>query len=81
VGIDPDAKERLFDAFFSTRTHGTGIGLAVVKRIADEHGFSIDVASERGRGARFRVALGPRLPPDGTEVNLPPHLHSVPPPA
>jgi signal transduction histidine kinase len=81
VGIDPDAKERLFDAFFSTRTHGTGIGLAVVKRIADEHGFSIDVASERDRGARFRVALGPRLPPDGTEVNLPPHLHSVPPPA
>ncbi|HEX4339769.1 MAG TPA: ATP-binding protein [Polyangiaceae bacterium] len=80
VGIDADAKERLFDAFFSTRTHGTGIGLAVVKRIADEHAFTIDVESEKGRGARFRVTLGPRVPADGTEMSLPPHLSSVPPP-
>ena len=81
IGIDPDAKERLFDAFFSTRTHGTGIGLAVVKRIADEHGFTINVDSEQGRGARFRVALGPRVSADGTERTLPPPFGSVPPPA
>ncbi len=56
-GIDPGARERLFDAFFTTRSHGTGIGLAVVKRIADEHGFAIDVESEAGRGACFRVHL------------------------
>lgn len=79
VGIDPKAKERLFDAFFSTRTHGTGIGLAVVKRIADEHGFSIAVDSERGQGARFRVALGSRVPSDG-EANVAVALGSVPPP-
>jgi signal transduction histidine kinase len=80
VGIDPDARERLFDAFFSTRTHGTGIGLAVVKRIADEHGFSIVVESERGSGARFRVSLGPRLQSDGTDLVLPSPAGSVPPP-
>jgi signal transduction histidine kinase len=62
IGIDDDAKKRLFDAFFTTRSHGTGIGLAVVKRIADDHGFGIDVESSKGSGALFRVRLGPRLP-------------------
>jgi len=56
-GIDAEARERLFDAFFTTRSQGTGVGLAVVKRIADDHGFSIDVASDAGRGATFRVRL------------------------
>jgi signal transduction histidine kinase len=58
VGIDEKAKERLFDAFFTTRSHGTGVGLAVVKRIADEHGFSIEVESGTNQGATFRVQLG-----------------------
>jgi two-component system, NtrC family, sensor histidine kinase HydH len=58
AGIDAAAKERLFDAFFTTRSHGTGVGLAVVKRIADEHGFEITVESNAGKGASFRVALG-----------------------
>ena len=68
VGIDETARERLFDAFFTTRSQGTGMGLAVVKRIADEHGFAIAVDSSRGRGATFRVNLGaPRTsqPPPG----------------
>lgn len=59
VGIPPEAQERLFDAFFTTRSQGTGIGLAVVKRIADEHGFSVDVESVRGQGALFRVRMHP----------------------
>lgn len=62
VGIDGEAKERIFDAFFTTRSHGTGIGLALVKRIADDHGFKIEVESEKGSGALFRVLLGPRMP-------------------
>jgi two-component system sensor histidine kinase HydH len=62
VGIDDAARERLFDAFFTTRSQGTGMGLAVVKRIADEHGFSILVESSRGRGATFRVDLGVERP-------------------
>jgi signal transduction histidine kinase len=63
VGIDAQAQERLFDAFFTTRSQGTGVGLAVVKRIADEHGFAIGVESSAGKGATFRVALG-RLEPE-----------------
>jgi len=58
VGIDSEAKARIFDAFFTTRSHGTGMGLAVVKRIVDDHGFSIEVDSNANRGATFRVLLG-----------------------
>jgi len=58
VGIDDVDSERLFDAFFTTRSQGTGVGLAVVKAIADAHGFEIEVSSEKGRGATFRVRLG-----------------------
>ena len=64
VGLDQVAKERLFDAFFTTRTQGTGVGLAVVKRIADEHGFSIHVESEPGAGATFRIDMGKRTAPE-----------------
>jgi two-component system sensor histidine kinase HydH len=58
VGIEEAQMPRLFDAFFTTRSQGSGVGLAVVKRISDEHGFLIHVKSEAGRGATFRVAMG-----------------------
>lgn len=54
-GIEPDAMAQIFDAFFTTRSHGTGVGLAVVKRIVDAHGFSIGVTSEHG--ATFTVTV------------------------
>ena len=56
-GIPEDAKRRLFDAFFTTRSHGTGVGLAVVKRIIDDHGWTIRVDSADGRGATFSVLI------------------------
>lgn len=62
-GIDDSAMHRLFDAFFTTRSQGTGVGLAVVKRIADEHGFSISVESSEGWGAAFHVDLGHQVWP------------------
>jgi len=65
-GIDEAARERLFDAFFTTRSHGTGVGLAVVKAIAEAHGFSVEVDSREGRGATFRVHLtSPAAPGPG----------------
>ena len=57
VGLAPEAIERIFDAYYTTRTQGTGVGLAVVQRIADDHGFVIEVQSEQGRGAIFLVHL------------------------
>jgi two-component system, NtrC family, sensor histidine kinase HydH len=63
IGIDAEARERMFDPFFTTRSHGTGVGLAVVKRIVDEHGFQISVMEGRKRGARFAVDAGPPMLP------------------
>ena len=56
-GIGAAARGRLFDAFFTTRSSGMGIGLAVVKRIVDEHGWVIEVESKEGRGATFLVRM------------------------
>lgn len=57
AGIPESARASMFDAFFTTRAKGTGIGLAVVKRIVDEHGFGIEVESEEGAGTTFRVRM------------------------
>ena len=56
-GIAPSARDRLFDAFFTTRSHGVGIGLAVVKRILDDHGFTIEVEDGAEGGTTFRVRM------------------------
>ena len=57
AGIPASARQQLFDAFFTTRAHGMGIGLAVVKRIVDDHGFSVEVESADGAGTTFRVRI------------------------
>jgi signal transduction histidine kinase len=56
-GIPDEARRRIFEPFFTTWTEsgGTGLGLAVVKSIVDEHGGTILVSSERGSGTRFTV--------------------------
>lgn len=59
-GIPPEARERLFDAFFTTRSQGVGIGLAVVKRILDDHGFSVEVETGSDQGTTFRVGIPAR---------------------
>jgi two-component system, NtrC family, sensor histidine kinase HydH len=57
-GLSEDAKGQIFDPFYTTRFKGTGIGLAVVKRIADQHEFAISVFDTPGSGATFRVNMG-----------------------
>ncbi|WP_437523695.1 ATP-binding protein [Sorangium sp. So ce726] len=69
-GIPAGARDRLFDAFFTTRTHGMGIGLAVVKRILDDHGFAIEVDSREGEGTAFRVRVLDRPPGSGGAERL-----------
>jgi len=56
AGIPDEARDHLFDQFFTTRSHGTGIGLAVVKRILDAHGWNIEVESG-GVGTTFTVVI------------------------
>jgi two-component system sensor histidine kinase HydH len=57
-GLPPDG--RIFDDFFTTRTHGAGIGLAVVRRILEDHaamGARLSVEQPKGGGASFQVTL------------------------
>ncbi|MDE2398704.1 MAG: response regulator [Burkholderiales bacterium] len=57
AGITPEVMERLFEPFFSTRSGGTGLGLAVVHGVVAEFGGAIDAASPGGGGARFTLYL------------------------
>ncbi len=57
-GIPPDVKKRLFEAFFTTKGNkGTGLGLALVHKVVEEHGGRVDLDSEVGRGTAFHVLL------------------------
>jgi signal transduction histidine kinase len=59
-GISEDEEGRIFEDSFTTRTHGAGIGLAVVRRIIDDHapmGVSLAVRRASGGGASFQLAL------------------------
>ena len=57
VGIREDIKDKLFSPLFTNKAKGTGLGLAVCKRIVELHDGTITVESEEGRGARFVVKL------------------------
>lgn len=57
AGMAPEQLARLFKPFFTTKPSGSGLGLAVTKRVIDQHGGSIHVESEAGRGTRFTVRL------------------------
>jgi PAS domain S-box-containing protein len=56
-GIPADQLPRLFDAFFTTKKDGLGLGPAIARSIVDAHGGRIWAEDGRGRGATFRVIL------------------------
>jgi PAS domain S-box-containing protein len=57
VGISPQSIGRIFDAFYSTKAEGTGLGLAMVLSIVEKLGGDVRVESARGEGSRFTVLL------------------------
>src|SRR5688572_3770694 len=57
VGIKPEHLDKIFDLYFTTKDHGTGIGLSMVYRIVQLHDGDIEVESTPGRGTTFRVLL------------------------
>lgn len=56
-GISPENMGRIFDPYFSTKKDGTGLGLVIVERILREHGASLSVTSEPGKGATFTIVF------------------------
>lgn len=57
VGMSKEATERIFDAFYTTKHYGSGIGLAVVWDTIKLHGFEIEVESAQGEGTAFIVSI------------------------
>jgi len=56
-GIPRDELDRVFDPFYTTREEGTGLGLTIVRRIADAHGAELGIESEPGVGTTVRLSM------------------------
>lgn len=69
-GIPAEDQARLFEPFFTTRSEegGTGLGLAVVRSLVQEHGGEVWAESEMGTGSRFHVLLAVEGPADSRPV-------------
>jgi len=56
-GMDAQTQEHIFDAFFSTKGSGSGLGLPTARKIVESHGGSISLQSELGHGTQFTIKL------------------------
>ncbi|MBN8617224.1 MAG: HAMP domain-containing protein, partial [Deltaproteobacteria bacterium] len=56
-GVAEGERERVFDAYFTTKSEGTGLGLAITKKIVLEHGGTIECTQAKEGGASFRIVL------------------------
>ena len=57
VGISQENIKKIFDPFYTTKERGTGLGLAVVKRILEDHRGEVEVISKKGEGTTFIIKL------------------------
>ncbi len=56
-GVPPGLQDKIFNLYFSTKPQGTGLGLPMVQQIVSQHGGTITLESEHGKGTRFRVEI------------------------
>ena len=59
-GIDPADLNSIFDAFFTTKSHGMGLGLAICRMIIERHGGRLSASSDGTNGTLFEVILPTR---------------------
>jgi two-component system cell cycle sensor histidine kinase/response regulator CckA len=74
AGIPPENLQKIFDAFFTTKKHGTGLGLATVLDVVRKHGGQIGVDSTVGTGTTFTVFLPQAEKPAEIEARRAPTL-------
>lgn len=56
-GLDPDVLDRIFDPFYTTKDHGTGLGLTMAHRLIEAHGGTLTAQNRADRGAVFEIRL------------------------
>ena len=61
VGLPPKQADQIFNAFFTTKTHGTGMGLRISRSIVETHGGRLWAANNSSRGASFFLTLPTRI--------------------
>src|SRR3989441_1825777 len=61
VGLPPEQTEQIFNAFFTTKPHGTGMGLRISRSIVESHGGGLWAADNSPRGASFHFALPTKI--------------------
>lgn len=61
VGLPPQQAGQIFDAFFTTKPHGTGMGLRISRSIVESHGGRLWAADNSPRGATFHLALPTKI--------------------
>ena len=57
IGIAPDRTDRIFEAFFTTKPQGTGMGLSISRTIVESHSGRLWASANTGRGATFHFSL------------------------
>jgi signal transduction histidine kinase len=61
VGLPPQQADQIFEAFFTTKLHGTGMGLRISRSIVESHGGRLWAADNAPRGASFHLTLPTKL--------------------
>jgi signal transduction histidine kinase len=64
-GLSPDARARLFDPFYTTKRQGTGLGLALARKVVEGHGGSLDIEPVAGPGTEFVLVFPKEQPRPG----------------
>ena len=64
-GMSEETLSRIFDLFFTTKAHGTGLGMALARSVVDLHGGELTVHSALGKGTKVTIRL-PLETPAGT---------------
>lgn len=67
AGMPADVQARVFEPYFSTKRSGTGLGLPTVRRVVEEHGGTLTLQSEVGKGSQFSLRLPAGRMHDGGE--------------
>ena len=62
-GVPEEIRDQMFHPFFTTKTRGTGLGLATVRRIVEDHGGRVEIDTSVPKGAAFHIRFpGPASP-------------------